>query len=78
MNINNRIPISRHLKEAKEQRREESFSVFVAPVIHPDTKEAAEWQKMKSGVDILTFNIQEFIELIGKNSKASQLLTAMV
>ena len=75
--VNNEIiPISRHLKEAKEQRREESFSVFVAPVIHPDTKEAAEWQKMKSGVDILTFNIHEFIELIDKNPKASQLLAA--
>ena len=77
--VNNEIiPISRHLKEAKEQKREESFSVFVAPVIHPDTKEAAEWQKIKSGVDILTFNIHEFIELIDKSSKASQLLAAMV
>lgn len=75
--VNNEIiPISRHLKEAKEQRREKSFSVFVAPVIHSDTKEAAEWQKMKSGVDILTFNIHEFIELIDKNTKASQLLAA--
>ena len=73
--VNNEIiPISRHLKKAKEQRRKESFSVFVAPVIHTDAEEAAEWQKMKYGVDILTFNIHEFIELIDKNSKPSQLL----
>jgi len=42
--VNNEIiPISRHLREAKAKRREESFSVFVAPTIHGDTVEAAEW-----------------------------------
>jgi restriction endonuclease len=74
--VNNEIiPISRHLKEAKEKRRQESFSVLVAPVIHPDTKEAAEWQKMKSGVDILTYDINEFIENIDKEEKVSCLLS---
>lgn len=73
--VNNEIiPISRHLKEAKEKRRQEAFSVLVAPVIHPDTKEAAEWQKIKNDVDILTYNIKEFIEVIDKETKASQLL----
>ena len=74
--VNNEIiPISRHLKEAKEKRRQESFSVLVSPVIHPDTKEAAEWQKMKSGVDILTYNINEFLEIIDKEEKVSYLLS---
>lgn len=74
--VNNEIiPISRHLKEAKEKRRQDSFSVLVAPVIHPDTKEAAEWQKMKSGVDILTYDINEFIENIDKQEKVSHLLS---
>lgn len=73
--VNNEIiPISRHLQEAKEKRHKKSFSVFVAPVIHPDTKEAAEWQKMKKQVDILTYNIHEFIENIKNNTKVSQLL----
>ena len=77
--VNNEIlPISRHLAELKTIRREESFSVFVAPTIHEDTKEAAEWQKMKKGVDILTFNINEFIEFIDKCKKASELLTVSV
>lgn len=77
--VNNEIiPISRHLKKAKKQKREKSFSVFVAPVIHPDTKEAAEWQKMKNGVDILPLNIHEFIELIVRYQKASQLLSAVL
>lgn len=73
--VNNEIiPISRHLKEAKKARRNESFSVFVAPVIHPDAKEAAEWQKIKNGVDIITLNINEFISAINATKKASNLL----
>ena len=73
--VNNEIiPISRHLREAKEKKRQEAFAVFVAPVIHPDTKEAAEWQKMKNGVDILTYDINEFAEILGKKEKVSQLL----
>ena len=73
--VNNEIiPISRHLREAKDTRRNESFSVFVAPVVHPDTKEAAEWQKMKNGVDIVTLNITEFLSALSTTDKPSNLL----
>lgn len=73
--VNNEIiPISRHLREAKSKRREESFSVFVAPTIHADTVEAAEWQKLKYHVDILTFDINQFVEKIAATEKVSQLL----
>jgi hypothetical protein len=75
--VNNEIiPISRHLREAKEKRRLESFSVFVAPFIHPDTREAAEWQKIKNKVDIITYDIHEFIEAVSTNTRASQFLSA--
>lgn len=75
--VNNEIiPISRHLREAKKKRREESFSVFVAPTIHPDAVEAAEWQKKKYEVNILTFNIDEFIEQIDVASRVSHLLVS--
>ena len=74
--VNNEIiPISRHLREAKANRREESFSVLVAPVIHADTKEAAEWQNMKYKVDILTYTVSDFIVAIENTKKASNLLT---
>lgn len=73
--VNNEIiPISRHLREAKSNHREESFSVFVAPKIHPDTIEAAEWQNRKYMLDIIVLNINEFIEKIRTSSRASQLL----
>lgn len=73
--VNNEIiPISRHLRDAKTKIREESFSVFLAPIIHEDTKEAAEWQKMKYDVDIIPLDINGFIEALSKNKKASQLL----
>jgi hypothetical protein len=74
--VNNEIiPISRHLREAKKKRREEAFSVFVAPTIHPDAIEAAEWQNRKYNIDILTFNINEFVEKIDVANRISQLLT---
>lgn len=73
--VNNEIiPISRHLREAKSKKRKESFSVFVAPTIHADTIEAAEWQKMKYQVDILTFDINQFVEKISTADRVSQLL----
>lgn len=73
--VNNEIiPISRHLQEAKKNRRIESFSVFVAPVVHQDTYEAVEWQKMKYKVDILPYDILGFIDAIDTHEKASQLL----
>ncbi|MFR7820295.1 MAG: AlwI family type II restriction endonuclease [Candidatus Pseudoruminococcus sp.] len=73
--VNNEIiPISRHLREVKKSRREDSFSVFIAPIIHEDTKEAADWQKFKYKIDILTFSIEEFINAICQKSKASELL----
>lgn len=75
--VNNEIiPISRHLREAKRNRREESFSVFVAPKIHPDAIEAAEWQKKKYKVNILTLDIENFIEQIDVASRVSQLLVS--
>lgn len=73
--VNNEIiPISRHLREAKKQKRNESFSVFIAPVIHPDTKEAVEWQKLKNGVDILPLSINEFVSVLSSTTKPSNLL----
>ena len=75
--VNNEIiPISRHLREAKRNRREESFSVFVAPKIHPDAIEAAEWQKKKYKVNILTLDIENFMEQIDVASRVSQLLVS--
>ena len=75
--VNNEIiPISRHLREIKANRRTESFSVFVAPTIHPDTLEAAEWQNQKHNIDIIPLDITEFINVISTSNRASELLKA--
>lgn len=74
--VNNEIvPIRRHLKEAL-QRNPLSFSVFVAPVVHEDTVEVANLYKIRENLDILTFNINEFIENIKQKNKVSDLLCA--
>lgn len=72
--VNNEIvPIRRHLKEAL-QRNPLSFSVFIAPVVHEDTIEVANLYKIRENLDILTFNINEFIEHIKQKQKVSELL----
>lgn len=74
--VNNEIvPIRRHLKEAL-QHNPLSFSVFVAPVVHEDTVEVANLYKIRENLDILTFNINEFIENIKQKQKVQELLAS--
>ncbi len=62
--VNNEIvPIRRHLLEEKKNI-ENTFSVFIAPVIHEDAKQMAEWYKYKENLDILTYAIDEFVKTI--------------
>lgn len=64
--VNNEIiPIRRHLLEEKKNQ-EKTFSVFVAPTIHEDTKQIAEWYKFKEDLDIVTYAIDEFVGAIKK------------
>ena len=72
--VNNEIvPIRRHLKEAL-QKNPLSFSVFVAPVVHEDTVEVANLYKIRENLDILTFNINEFIENIKQKQTVEELI----
>lgn len=73
--VNNEIvPIRRHLVEEKKNR-ENTFSVFIAPIIHEDTKQIAEWYKFKEGLDIAAYAVDEFIEKIQKAEKIAGLTT---
>lgn len=73
--VNNEIiPIGRHLLEVIDERRPESFAVFIAPAIHSDTISACEWQKYRNNIDIIPYNIEEFIQGVAKNERASSLL----
>lgn len=72
--VNNEIiPIRRHLLEEKKSR-EKTFSVFVAPVIHEDAKESAEWYKFKEDLDIITYAVDEFIEKMQESERLSDLM----
>lgn len=72
--VNNEIvPIRRHLLEEKKSH-EKTFSVFIAPIIHEDTKQMAEWYKFKEDLDIATYAIDEFVEKIKHKDKISSLL----
>lgn len=72
--VNNEIvPIRRHLLEEKKSH-EKTFSVFVAPTIHEDTTQMAEWYKFKEDLDIITYAIDEFVDKIKREDKISKLL----
>ncbi len=72
--VNNEIiPIRRHLLEEKKHQ-EKTFSIFVAPIIHEDTKQIADWYKFKEDLDIVTYAIDEFIERIKQEDKILGLL----
>lgn len=68
--VNNEIiPIARHQKEAKESNPN-TFSILLAPTIHEDTVEAAAWQKYRFDIDIYTYNIPSFVELLNKSGSS--------
>jgi hypothetical protein len=72
--VNNEIvPIRRHLLEEKKNI-DNTFSVFIAPVIHEDTKQIAEWYKYKDNLDIMTYAVDEFIDVIKNSSTINELL----
>ena len=72
--VNNEIvPIRRHLLEEKKNR-EKTFSVFVAPTIHEDTKQIAEWYKFKENLDIVTYAIDEFVNTIKEENTIGSML----
>lgn len=75
--VNNEIvPIRRHLLEEKKNY-DKTFSVFIAPVIHEDAEQMAEWYKFKEDLDIVTYGIDEFLKKIKETDKISGLLVAV-
>ncbi len=72
--VNNEIiPIRRHLLEEKKNKWN-TFSVFIAPVIHEDTIQIAEWYKFKENLDILTYDVEEFIIEVQKIEKIIEMI----
>lgn len=72
---NEMLPIRRHLKEYRDTQPD-TFSVFVAPIVHEDTREIALWYKHRDDLDILVYDVDDFIAQISVCEKVSQLLTS--
>lgn len=61
--INNEIiPIRRHLIELKGKKFN-AFAVFIAPNIHEDVYQASKLYKSLENLDIIPYNISEFVQL---------------
>jgi hypothetical protein len=66
--MNEMIPIRRHLLNDLSKCKD-AFAVFIAPYIHDDAKEAAEWYKHKDNININPYTIDEFINKIDVDDK---------
>lgn len=64
-NIIETMPIARHLKEIIE-KHPNSFTVFIAPVIHVDTARFLRLLKIDEGLDIIPIDIMHFIKKLNK------------
>ncbi len=69
------IPIARHLKELIKNSTDirEKFSVFVAPNIHDDAKEYAEFAQFKDNINIRCYAVNDFIKKVENSIELLQL-----
>ena len=60
---NEMIPIARHLRRyiADSDNTRNKFSVFVAPAIHSDAQEYADFVKHRDNLDVVCYDIDDFI-----------------
>ncbi len=70
------IPIARHLKELIKNSTDirEKFSVFVAPNIHDDAKEYAEFAQFKDNINICYYAIYAINDFIKKVENSAEWL----
>ncbi|MDU5803728.1 MAG: AlwI family type II restriction endonuclease [Fusobacterium periodonticum] len=66
----NEIPaITRHLKEQREKsNKEEVFSIFIAPSLHPDTIYMCEFTMYKEKLGIYSYVISDFVEKLNSTN----------
>lgn len=57
------LPIARHLQD-ELQERDNVVSLFIAPVVFDDAVRMAEWLKFKEQLNIKTFGIDEFLDVL--------------
>lgn len=72
---NEMLPITRHQDEARKDNPD-TFSVFVAPSIHPDTARYIKWIKQDEDIDIKAFTIEDFIKTMSSINNFNEILAA--
>jgi hypothetical protein len=75
--INNEIiPIARHLTDARKSKVN-TFSVFVAPRVHADTRDAVWLYKAQKQLDILAYDVDEFVTAVSGRTRIGELLNTV-
>lgn len=68
--------ITRHLQELAETSSKQVFSIFIAPTIHADTIYMVGYTKYQYKLDILAYNIEEFLTKIQQHIKINDFLNS--
>lgn len=67
--------ITRHLQELAKTSSKQVFSIFIAPTIHADTIYMVGYTKYQYKLDILAYNIEEFLVKIQQHVKINDFLS---
>lgn len=59
------LSITRHQDDAKK-KNPDTFSVFIAPRLHPDTKRYVQWIDFRESIKIIPYEIPDFIKNVSK------------
>lgn len=69
------LPIARHLTDELKERKN-VVSLFIAPYIYDDARRMAEWLKFKENLDIKTYGINEFLDILNNYDELDTMIAA--
>ena len=69
------LPIARHLADELKER-ENVVSLFIAPIVFDDAVRMAKWLKFEEQLDIKTYGINEFIDVLNNYSNFDEMVAA--
>lgn len=71
------LPITRHLEQELKER-DNVISLFIAPHVFADAKRMAKWIKHEEHINIKTYDIQEFLNILNKYTSLDDMVSSEI
>lgn len=71
------LPIARHLKQ-ELKKRDNVIALFIAPCIFEDAELMASWIKYEKHIDIKTYDIQKFLNVLNKYTSLDDMVSSEI